>query len=142
MTPIPGPTSSTGSAGIASTVSAICFAIVKSFKKCCPRNFFGFTVRIVSEEFLKFAAKLEKRIENTALYTEISAAFGPRRHHFVVDVPRNGLGDTACGGHQRDELDMDVAFVPLWNIGTGVQVAALAAVAETFKGTRTRAHEY
>jgi predicted NodU family carbamoyl transferase len=31
--------------------------------------------------------KLEKRIENTALYTENSAAFGPRCCHFMVDVP-------------------------------------------------------
>ena len=29
--------------GHTSTVSAISFAILRSFKKCCPRNFFGFT---------------------------------------------------------------------------------------------------
>ena len=32
-----------GKSGHTSTVSAISFAILRSFKKCCPRNFFGFT---------------------------------------------------------------------------------------------------
>ena len=47
MTPMPGPTSRTGMPGQASTVSAMSWAIFRSVKKCCPRNFLGFTLFIV-----------------------------------------------------------------------------------------------
>ena len=41
-----GPTSNTGMEGQTSTVSAMDEATFISVRKCCPRNFFGFTTFI------------------------------------------------------------------------------------------------
>ena len=67
-----------------------------------------------------------KSYEDKQHHIEDTDALGAGRCHPLLDVQRRRLADHRPCCHRRDELDLDVAVVPLWHLGTGLPRMALA----------------
>ena len=75
-------------------------------------------------------------------HSKDSAAITSWRSNTLLDVSRNRLRTCRTHPASRDELDVDVAVVPLWHNGSGVPRMALETDAGTYWRETQNEYEY